>query len=108
MDGISGDIRLLGADCAEQFDIADCSNVEPGDVMVIHDYPCLQRSYKAYDRSVAGIVSDAGPYKPGIVLGTGDSGRRQVALALAGRTYCKVDADAAPVHRRATDDPLDG
>jgi hypothetical protein len=43
-----------------------------------------------------GIVSGAGQFRPGLVLGE-YSGGRDVPLALVGRVYCQVDADYGEV-----------
>jgi hypothetical protein len=32
---VTGDVRLLGADCAEDFDVVDVTAAEPGTVMVL-------------------------------------------------------------------------
>lgn len=93
---VEGDIFLPGADCAEQFQFADCAEVEPGDVVVITDTGDLERSGKAYDRRVAGVVSGAGAYRPGIVLDS-KAGRERRPVALVGKVYCKVDARFGPI-----------
>lgn len=91
---VSGDVRLTGADCAENFDVDDFAAIEPGMVMVIADEERLQPCRRAYDRRVAGVLSGAGDYRPGIVLGTGTEAipRKQCPLALVGKVYCLVDA----------------
>jgi hypothetical protein len=63
------DIVLQNADCAEEFDIADSSEVEPGTVMVIDQDGRLRPSERAYDRRVAGVVSVAGECRPAMTLG---------------------------------------
>jgi hypothetical protein len=70
---VNGDLFLPGADCAEHFDCVDVAEIEPGDVVVINHDGALQQSRTAYDRKVAGVVSGAGTYKPGIVLDKQDS-----------------------------------
>src|SRR5207244_172340 len=66
---VPGDIRLTGgADCAEDFDIAGAEPVAPGTVMVLGDDDTLTPSQHGYDKRVAGVLSGAGDYKPGIVL----------------------------------------
>jgi len=97
LDGNTGDIALLGADCAEEFQIAPGVVVEPGMVMVIHNDNMLCVSQRAYDRKVAGIIAGAGDYRPGIVLGKYMSSQGRMPIALVGRTYCKVDARYAPI-----------
>lgn len=88
----ASDVTLTGGDCAEQFDAAGAEAIEPGTVLVINDDGTLRQSGQAYDRRVAGVVSGAGAFKPGIVLDRrADTGGR-TTIALIGKTYCKVDA----------------
>jgi hypothetical protein len=91
---VKGDITLDGGDCAEQFDVqpASAAHVTPGTVVVIGDDGALRRSIIAYDRRVAGVVSGAGDYRPGIILGRKDGGDGRPAVALVGKVACKVDA----------------
>lgn len=89
---VTGDLRLTNADCAEDFDIADADPIEPGTVMVLGDEGALCRSRKAYDKRVAGVVSGAGDYKPGIVLDKQQSSHNRQPIALLGKVFCKVDA----------------
>jgi hypothetical protein len=50
-------------------------------------------SNKAYDRTVAGVISGAGGVKPGMLMSqTGSSADGQHPVALTGRVYCQVDA----------------
>jgi hypothetical protein len=87
------DVLLSGADCAELFDLEE-GDLDAGDVVVISPSGRLRRSVGAYDRTVAGVVSGAGPYRPGIVLNgdvPADTPHRPVALV--GRVMCKVAAD---------------
>jgi hypothetical protein len=88
---VSGEIRFLGADCAEDFAAAAC--VDPGTVMAIGLDGTLSPSTCAYDRRVAGVVSGAGDYKPGIVLGKQEALQQRTTLALIGKVFCRVDAD---------------
>jgi hypothetical protein len=89
---VSGDIRLTNADCAEDFDVCDTGPVEPGMVMVLGDEGRLEPSQTAYDKRVAGVVSGAGDYRPGIVLDRKQSGNSRKPIALLGKVFCKVDA----------------
>jgi hypothetical protein len=89
---VTGDIRLANADCAEDFDIADADLIEPGTVMVLGDEGGLHQSHQPYDKRVAGVISGAGDYKPGIVLDKQKSQRNRQPVALLGKVYCKVDA----------------
>ena len=89
---VTGDIRLLNADCAEDFDVLAAETAEPGTVMVIDDTGALTPCRRAYDKRVAGVVSGCGDYKPAIVLDqqAGRPDRRPIALL--GKVCCKVDA----------------
>ena len=89
---VSGDIILANADCAEDFDVTDDIRIEPGMVMVLGEEGKLLPSHKAYDKCVAGVVSGAGDYKPGIVLDKQQSAQTRKPIALLGKVYCKVDA----------------
>ena len=89
---IGGMIRMDNADCAEDFDIAEGRLVEPGSVMVLGDEGALCESHRPYDKCVAGVISGAGDYKPGVVLDNQRSSRARQPLALVGKVFCKVDA----------------
>jgi len=115
----SGDIRLTNADCAEDFDICETEQIEPGTVMVLGEEGKLEQSQKAYDKRVAGVISGAGDYKPGIVLDKQQSSHTRKPIALLGKVYCKVDAghgaieigdllttSPMPGHAMKADDPL--
>ena len=86
------DICLERADCAEDFDIIGLEKVEPGTVMVIESEGALKPSSQAYDKRVAGVISGAGIYKPGIILDKQESSKNRMPIALMGKVYCKVDA----------------
>lgn len=92
---VKGDIRFLQADCAEDFDIAEI--VDPGTVMVLGDEGALRQSRQAYDKRVAGVISGAGSYKPGIILDKQESETNRLPVGLLGKVYCKVDAQTAPI-----------
>jgi hypothetical protein len=89
---VTGDIQLGNADCAEDFNIGADSPVEPGSVMVLGEESGLLLTQRAYDKRVAGVVSGAGSYKPGIVLDKQQSVGLRQPIALLGKVYCKVDA----------------
>lgn len=94
---VTGDVILTGADCAEEFDITEAGNIEPGTVMVIDQEGTLQQSWQAYDKRVAGVISGAGDYRPGLILDRRQSQDYRVPVALVGKVYCKVDAQYAPI-----------
>ncbi len=93
---VTGDVFVNGADCAEQFDLAGIGVGEPGTVMVMNSAGALIASTEPYDHKVVGVVSGAGEYKAAIILDRKEGGKR-AAIALLGKVYCKVDADAAPI-----------
>jgi hypothetical protein len=97
LDGASGDIFLNNADCAEEFDISEPDKIESGTVMVIEEGGNLQKSTRAYDKKVAGVISGAGDCKPGIVLDKKHSQVNRKAVALMGKVYCKADAQSSPI-----------
>ncbi len=116
---VTGDIRLVNADCAEDFNIGVDLSVEPGTVMVLGEEGALFPSLHAYDKRVAGVISGAGDYKPGIVLDKQESGGNRQPVALLGKVFCKVDAQygaievgdllttsPTPGHAMKADDPL--
>ena len=91
LNGQDGDIILRNADCAEEFDLA-AAEALPGTVMVIGDDGRLYASTTEYDRRVAGVISGAGAYRPGIVLDRNPSTSPRGAVALIGKVFCRVDA----------------
>ena len=94
LDGGSGDIKLSGADCAEEF-LVCAYDITPGTVLVIGDgnlRPCKE----PYDRRVAGIVSGGNGYSPGIILDR-VGGTNRMPVALTGKAYCNVDAQYGPI-----------
>lgn len=116
---VTGDVLLVNADCAEDFDIAAGGTAEAGTVMVLDDAGKLTVSAQAYDRRVVGVVSGAGVYKPGIILDRRDSGALRQPIGLLGKIFCKVDAQfcaiavgdslttsPTPGHAMATNDPI--
>lgn len=95
---VTGNILLGNADCAEDFAIAGVEPIEPGTVMVLDDNGDLQPGSQPYDRRVAGVISGAGSFAPGIVLDKQpDSTQNRQPVALMGKVYCKVDAQYGAV-----------
>jgi hypothetical protein len=116
---VTGDIRLANADCAEDFNIGSDVTVEPGTVMVLGEEDALFPSQRAYDKRVAGVVSGAGDYKPGLILDKQQSRSNRQPIALLGKVFCKVDAQfgaievgdllttsPTPGHAMKTSDPF--
>ena len=103
---VTGQINPAGGDLAEEFDAIAQS--EPGNVMVINNEGNLEPCYASYDRRVAGIVSGAEGYKPGMVLDSQEEEQEnrqhknlakkpRLTVALTGKVYCKVDATQSPI-----------
>jgi hypothetical protein len=91
---------LGGGDLAEPFDISEADLIRPGLVVAIDpDRPGqLRMADKAYDRTVAGIISGANGINPGLTMkqaGSVTDGAHPVALT--GRVYCWADASYGPI-----------
>ena len=93
----NGDVVCTGGDCAEDFDVLDSQQIDAGTVMVLNDEGRLVESQRAYDRKVAGVISGAGDFKPGILLDRTTSSANRLPVALIGKVCCKVDAERAPI-----------
>ncbi|HOA72758.1 MAG TPA: hypothetical protein PL151_10210 [Phycisphaerae bacterium] len=107
---VSGDGRITtqelqitgGSDLSEQFNIVPAGEVEavPGMVVCIHPQRPgeLVVSSKAYDRTVAGVVSGAGGVKPGMLMGQkGTAADGHAPVALTGRVYVLCDASTGAI-----------
>lgn len=94
---VTGDIRLVNSDCAEDFDVIATEEIDPGTVMVLDAAGSLRAGNNPYDRRVAGVVSGAGEFKPAIVLGRHSDRDERVPIALIGKVYCKADAGYGPI-----------
>jgi hypothetical protein len=92
---VTGDLRLTGADVAEQFDIVE--DVEAGTIVVLDDNGALGPCRKAYDHRVAGVISGAGDRRPALVLDRQDGGASRRAVAMVGKVWCWADAAAVPI-----------
>jgi hypothetical protein len=98
LNGRTGDVSLLGADAAEEFEVVEADGeASPGTVLVIAGDGALRTSTCAYDQRVAGIVAGAGERRPGIVFGRTNGAGYRRPIALAGRVLCKADASSAPI-----------
>ena len=92
-----------GSDLSEQFQIrSDNVGVTASAGMVVSIDPenpgSLVVSNKAYDRTVAGIISGAGGIKTGMLMGQkGSSADGANPVALTGRVYCLADASTGPI-----------
>lgn len=89
LDGASGDIKLMGADVAEDF--ATTAPVAPGTVVVAVGPDEVAPAAAALDRRVVGVASGAGDYQPALRLGT-RPGDHRIPVAIMGRVACRADA----------------
>ena len=93
----TGTVEITGgSDLSEQFEISP-SELEPEPGMIVCIDPAapgqLKPSSKAYDRTVAGIISGAGGVRTGLLMGQRDSlADGAYPIALTGRVYCRMDA----------------
>jgi hypothetical protein len=93
---VGGDITMPASDFAEDFHVVGDA-VEPGTVMVLDENGALRPSNGSYDRKVAGVISGAGDFRPGLILDRQRSSAGRLPLALVGKVYCKVDAASGPI-----------
>jgi hypothetical protein len=89
---ITGDLRMSNGDCAEDFDVIDVLSSEPGTVMVLGEEGALAQCSVPYDKRVAGVISGAGSYRPGITLDKQPDQGSRAPIGLLGKVFCKVDA----------------
>lgn len=95
--GVGGSVWLDKADFAEDFDVVDGALAEPGTVMVMDEDGVLAPSGRAYDRRVAGVISGAGEFKPGVILDKRQTAFARRPVALLGKVYCKATAEAGAI-----------
>jgi hypothetical protein len=86
-----------GSDLSEQFDVATVNDVVPTPGMVVCIDPKnpgkLMPSTRAYDRTVAGVISGANGVRTGMMMGQSETlADGAHAVALTGRVYVMVDA----------------
>lgn len=93
---VGGDIQLANADVAENFDVSSLSEVPVGSVVRLADNGSVTLCNSEYDTRVAGVVSGAGSYRPGLLLDSNGGDHRR-PVALFGKVYCHVDATTTPV-----------
>ncbi|MGN9841287.1 hypothetical protein ACTMTI_24475 [Nonomuraea sp. H19] len=94
---VTGDIRLVNADGAELFDAADPDEITPGTVVVVDDSGTISPSTVGYDRTVIGIVSGAGAFRPGIVLDNREDNTSRLPVAVFGKVYVHADATTGAI-----------
>ncbi|MBI3950051.1 MAG: hypothetical protein HY314_06315, partial [Acidobacteria bacterium] len=93
-------LQITGADIAEPFNLTDTQAVQPGMLVAIdaNNPGHLRMADKAYDRTVAGVISGANGINTAVIMkqeGTLADGSHWVALS--GRVYCWADASNGPI-----------
>ncbi len=91
-------LEIVGADLAEKFPTSD-SRCEPGMVMEIDPVHTgkLRIAREAYSPRVAGVVSGAGDFPAGAVLGHLPGNEDAPPIALSGRVYVNCEAGSAAI-----------
>jgi hypothetical protein len=97
LDGNSGLLSAPG-DMAEMFP-SSAHGAAPGSVMTIDPQQpgALQVAHRPYDRRVAGVVSGAKDYRPGITLNAASSDPSRVTVTLSGTVYCLASSANGPI-----------
>jgi hypothetical protein len=90
-----------GADLSEQFRVgAPKHKPTPGTVVAIDPEHAgdLVVCTRAYDRTVAGVISGAGGVNPGMVMGQANSiADGEHPVALTGRVWCRCETSNGPI-----------
>jgi len=98
LNGETGDIILRNGDAAEDFDIANPKDAQPGTVMIVEEDKLLHPCTRAYDKRVVGVVAGAGKYRPGVIFDRDNSkpGFR-APISIMGKVSVKADASCYPI-----------
>jgi hypothetical protein len=96
LDGNSGLLSAAG-DVAERFPSA--ARLEPGTLVSIDPAAggAVMAASRPYDRRVAGVVSGANNYRPGITMGTDHSESTAVPVTLTGTVYALASNVNGPI-----------
>ena len=86
-------------DTAEVFDLTTRSGVIPGSVMAADasGSGALVLAAMAYERRAVGVVSGAGDFQHGIVIGVCEDGSRDLPIAMSGQVYVRVTRENGPI-----------
>lgn len=93
LDGNAGLMSASG-DVAERFPTA--ADLEPGSVVAIDTAGGVAAASRPYDRRVAGVVSGANDYHPGVTL-RADTVKKAVPVTLTGTVYCLASNVNGPI-----------
>jgi hypothetical protein len=92
------EINGKARDYAEVFELAARQGVEPGTVMAVAGPEGrIALSAGPYDRRVVGVVSGAGGFQPGSVLGSREDGSNDLPVAVSGQVAVRVCLEGGPV-----------
>jgi hypothetical protein len=96
LDGNTGLLSAPG-DVAERFPTA--ARLDPGTVVAIDPAApgAMMAASRPYDRRVAGVVSGANDYRPGITLRADHSETTAVPVTLTGTVYCRASNVNGPI-----------
>ncbi len=89
-----------GGDLAEPFAFTDEAELKPGYLVAIdpENPGNLKIATRAYDRTVAGIVSGANGINPGLTMAQkGSKVDGSLPVALSGRVYCWAESSNGPI-----------
>lgn len=89
-----------GSDLSEQFDVTADETPQPGQVVCIdaENPGKLLVSRKAYDRSVAGVISGAGGVRPGMLMKQAETAADgEHPVALTGRVHVRAEASRSSI-----------
>lgn len=90
---VGGDVVLPNADCAEEFDVSPDVSVTAGMVVILGPKGAVMPCASAYAKTVLGVVSGAGAFRPAIILDRRPGAPGRVPIALIGKAECLADAD---------------
>ena len=78
-------------------DVAASARPDSAIAVVIDEEGALRESSRAYDKTVAGVVSGGGDYRAGVVLDKQETQGNRKPVALVGKVACKVEARDTPI-----------
>lgn len=86
-------------DYAEIFSLVSRKGIIPGTVMSVSEIKAaLKPSVVPYDSKVIGVISGAGGFQPGLVIGTRVDGTNDLPLAVSGQVYVRVCEENGPIN----------
>ena len=66
LNGADGDMILMGADLAEDFETGAAETFDPGTVVVATGADAIATARAVRDRRVVGVISGAGAFRPAL------------------------------------------